>query len=52
MAAAIQFVLRHPAITSVIFGVRSRREIETDVFAANMKIPDALWDELAVGSTS
>lgn len=51
-AAAIQFVLRHPAITSVIFGVRSRREIETDVSAANMKIPDALWDELAVGSTS
>ncbi len=51
-AAAIQFVLRHPAITSVIFGVRSRHEIETDVSAANMKIPDALWDELAVGSTS
>ena len=51
-AAAIQFVLRHPAITSVIFGVRSRHEIETDVSAANMNIPDALWDELEVGSTS
>lgn len=51
-AAAVQFVLRHPAITSVIFGVRSRREIDADVSAANMNIPDALWDELTVGSTS
>jgi D-threo-aldose 1-dehydrogenase len=51
-AAAVQFVLRHPAITSVIFGVRSRREIEADVSAANMNIPDALWDELVIGSRS
>ncbi len=51
-AAAIQFVLRHPAISTVIFGVRSRYEIETDVSAANMNIPDALWGEIANGSTS
>lgn len=51
-AAAVQFVLRHPAITSVVFGVRSRHEIEADVAASTMNIPDALWDELAVGSTS
>jgi D-threo-aldose 1-dehydrogenase len=46
-AAALQFVLAHPAIRTVLIGPRSVAELEANLAAAQMPIPDALWDELA-----
>lgn len=45
-AAAVQFPLAHPAVVSVIAGVRSIEHLEeyVDLFAAT--IPAALWDDL------
>lgn len=47
LAAAIQFALRHPAVASVIVGARTRAEITADAAAADVRIPDELWSELA-----
>lgn len=46
LAAALQFPLRHPAVVSVLTGVRSVAELEANVAAFDVHIPDALWDEL------
>jgi D-threo-aldose 1-dehydrogenase len=46
-AAAVQFPLRHPAVTSVLVGCRSPTEVEEDVRLAALDVPDALWEELA-----
>jgi len=46
VAAAVQFPLRHPAVTSVVVGARAAAEVEADVAAAELHVPDALWDEL------
>ena len=48
-AAAIGFALRHPAVTSVLVGARSRNEVVTDVTAAQAVIPDELWPALGLG---
>ena len=45
-AAALQFALRHPAVTSVVVGARSAVEITLDVALAATRIDDALWDDL------
>lgn len=45
-AAAIQFPLRHPAVTSVLVGARSPAEIEEDARLLEVAIPDDLWREL------
>jgi aryl-alcohol dehydrogenase-like predicted oxidoreductase len=45
-AAAIQFPLRHPAVTSVLVGARSATEIEEDARLLEVAIPDDLWAEL------
>lgn len=45
-AAAIQFPLRHPAVTLVLPGARSAREIETDLDFLDVAIPEELWAEL------
>jgi D-threo-aldose 1-dehydrogenase len=45
-AAAVQFPLRHPAVTLVLPGARSAAEIETDLDFVEMAIPDELWAEL------
>jgi D-threo-aldose 1-dehydrogenase len=42
-AAAIQFVARHPAITSVLVGVRSAAEIADAAAMMALEIPDELW---------
>jgi D-threo-aldose 1-dehydrogenase len=47
-AAALQFTLRHPAVTAAVIGARTAEEITTDVSYAGMDIPDALWAELDV----
>jgi D-threo-aldose 1-dehydrogenase len=45
-AAAMQFVLRHPAVTAVVVGARSAHEILFDLAAAACDIPTALWGDL------
>jgi D-threo-aldose 1-dehydrogenase len=45
-AAALQFPLRHPAMSSVVVGARSQEEIETDVRLFGLELPDELWAEL------
>ena len=45
-AAALQFILAHPAIASVIPGARSIAEVEENVALVERAIPDALWTEL------
>lgn len=45
-AAALQFPYRHPAVTSVVLGARSAREITENVDHAGREIPQELWDEL------
>jgi D-threo-aldose 1-dehydrogenase len=45
-AAALQFILAHPAIASVIPGARSVAEVEDNVRMVEYPIPVALWAEL------
>jgi D-threo-aldose 1-dehydrogenase len=45
-AAAIQFPMRHPAVTSIVVGCRSPEEVEADVALLATPVPDALWAEL------
>ena len=46
-AAALQFAMRHPAVTTVLVGARSASEVELDVSHAAARIEDAVFDELA-----
>jgi D-threo-aldose 1-dehydrogenase len=45
-AAALQFILAHPAIASVIPGARSVEEVEENVRMVELPIPAALWTDL------
>jgi D-threo-aldose 1-dehydrogenase len=45
-AAALQFILAHPAIASVIPGARSIAEVEENVKMVAFHIPTDLWAEL------
>ena len=45
-AAALQFVMGHPAVASVIPGARSRTEVEAIAGWMALAIPDALWGDL------
>ncbi|MBI4306724.1 MAG: aldo/keto reductase [Chloroflexi bacterium] len=45
-AAALQFVLAHPAIATAIPGAQSVSELEENVSMASAKIPADLWREL------
>jgi aryl-alcohol dehydrogenase-like predicted oxidoreductase len=46
-AAAMQFPLRHPAVTAVVVGARTDDEVRTNVELAARDIPEELWDALA-----
>jgi len=46
-AAALQFPLRHRAITSVVTGMRDELEARSNLGHMQAPIPDALWDDLA-----
>ena len=46
LAAAVQFPLRHPAVKTVLVGVRSPAELDEAVDASALPVPDELWDEL------
>jgi D-threo-aldose 1-dehydrogenase len=50
-AAAIQFPLRHPAVTGVVLGARSADEVRRNAEHAATEIPDALWAELDAAGT-
>jgi D-threo-aldose 1-dehydrogenase len=45
-AAALQFILAHPAIASVIPGARSVKEVEENVRMVEKPIPAELWTDL------
>lgn len=44
-AAAIRFVLDHPAVTSLVTGAASAGEVTENVAALRADIPQAFWDE-------
>ncbi|MDQ3161715.1 MAG: aldo/keto reductase [Actinomycetota bacterium] len=46
-AAALQFPLRHPAVVTVLTGVRSVDELRQNVAHFDADVPEALWEELA-----
>ncbi len=45
-AAALQFPLHHPVITSVIPGMRYPAEVHENISLVNHPIPDAFWQDL------
>jgi D-threo-aldose 1-dehydrogenase len=45
-AAALQFPLHHPAVATVIPGANSPAQVEANVAAMGLDIPDDLWIEL------
>src|SRR5438128_55215 len=45
-AAALQFPLRHPAVTSLLLGARSPAELDDSLDLLELEIPDELWAEL------
>jgi D-threo-aldose 1-dehydrogenase len=46
-AVALQFTLRHPAVTAAVIGARSAAEIIEDAGYLDVRVPDALFDDLA-----
>jgi D-threo-aldose 1-dehydrogenase len=45
-AAAQRFPLSHPAVASVLLGVASKRNLDRNLQAETVVIPDALWTDL------
>ena len=45
-AAALQFPLRHPAVTSLLLGARSPAELDECLDLLELPIPGDLWEEL------
>jgi D-threo-aldose 1-dehydrogenase len=45
-AAAIQFPLRHPAVVSVVVGMRSPEEVHHNLAAHAQHVPGELWADL------
>lgn len=43
---AIQFPLRHPAIRSVVLGMRTARQVRDNVARAQVTVPEELWSEI------
>ena len=44
--AAVWFPFRHPAVVSVLLGVRTAAEMRANAAAFEAPVPDALWDDL------
>jgi D-threo-aldose 1-dehydrogenase len=49
-AAALQYTLRHPAVTAAVVGARTPEEIRADAGYLSADIPDALWPDLAAAT--
>jgi D-threo-aldose 1-dehydrogenase len=47
--AAIQFPLRHPAVASVVTGVRTRAQVRSALDWSAADIPEHLWAEVHLG---
>jgi D-threo-aldose 1-dehydrogenase len=47
-AAALHYVLRHPAVTAAVVGARTPQEIRADARYLGLPIPDALWADLSL----
>jgi D-threo-aldose 1-dehydrogenase len=45
-AAALQFPLAHPAVASVVTGMRNAAEVHANIAHCGTAIPAAFWDEL------
>lgn len=45
-AAAIAFAARHPAVTSVVLGMRTPAQVHRNTVLAKSDIPDSLWTDL------
>jgi D-threo-aldose 1-dehydrogenase len=45
-AAAVQFVYAHPAVSAVLLGAENPAEVEHNVAAVSVRIPEAFWAEL------
>ena len=45
-SVGLQFPLRHPAIKAVVTGVRTAHELDTNVAAFDVDVPEALWSDL------
>lgn len=45
-AAALQWALRQPGVSTVVIGIRSPAELVADLAWATAAVPEALWDEL------
>jgi D-threo-aldose 1-dehydrogenase len=46
-AAALRYVLRHPAVTAAVVGARTPEEIRADAGYLSEPIPESLWVDLA-----
>ncbi len=44
--AAVQFVLRHPSVASVVLGVKSAEQAARNADLFDKPVPDELWDDL------
>ena len=49
-AAALQFPLRHPAVISVVAGMRTADEVRSALSRIEEPVPDAAWAELRAGT--
>ena len=45
-AAALQFPLRHPAVTSVLTGSRNSKELLTNAADFDLELPEDIWNQL------
>jgi D-threo-aldose 1-dehydrogenase len=45
-AVAIAYVLRHPAVTSVVLGARGRSQVQQNLDRYQTTVPDAVWTDL------
>jgi D-threo-aldose 1-dehydrogenase len=45
-AAALQFPLRHPAVTSVLTGSRNSKELLANMADFDLKLPEDIWNQL------
>lgn len=44
--AAMHFALGHPAVASLVLGAQSPQEVERNVAALSIRVPEALWADL------
>ncbi|WP_350224860.1 aldo/keto reductase [Arthrobacter sp. fls2-241-R2A-200] len=48
-AAVVAFPYQHPAVTSVVLGMRTPEQVQQNLDLVARSIPQALWDDLREG---